>query len=145
MKIKNLLALTAMACCTLITGDATCNAEEMKATECKCAQADKKTVEAPKPHEDNLRLQLPECIYAVPGVETCVYYDNIILTVNSDNYAYKVLCPKGRNDQKRWSYTPKAGDEGTYDWRIQIEDERGILAEGAMKLYVSPAIWILQS
>ena len=129
---KTLLALTAMACFTLMTSSATCNADTKTAESADAA-------DSKKPQQDILKLQLPECIYAVPGVETCVYYDNIILAVNSDNYAYKVLCQKGRNDQKRWSYTPKAGDEGDYDWRIQIEDERGILAEGTLKLHVSPA------
>ena len=118
MKIKGILSLTAMACA--------------------CSFAQNVAAQA-KPQEDFLKLQLPECIYAVPGVETCVYFDNIILAINPDNYAYRVTCPKGRNDQKRWSYTPKSGEEGTYDWKIQIEDERGIISSGSMKLHVSPA------
>ena len=139
MRSKTLLALTAMACYTLITGCATCDADTVKAAEFKNAQEQKEAAEDKKPQQDILKLQLPECIYAVPGVETCVYYDNIIMAINPDKYAFRVLCQKGRNDQKRWSYTPKAGDEGDYDWRIQIEDERGVLAEGTMKLHVSPA------
>ena len=139
MRSKTLLALTAMACYTLITGCATCDADTVKAAEFKNAQEQKEAAEGKKPQQDILKLQLPECIYAVPGVETCVYYDNIIMAINPDKYAFRVLCQKGRNDQKRWSYTPKAGDEGDYDWRIQIEDERGVLAEGTMKLHVSPA------
>ena len=117
MKHKSIFSLTALACA------------------CTFAQHT-----APqRPQDDFLKLQLPECIYAVPGVEVSVYYDNIIMAVNSANYAYKVRCQKGRNDQKRWSYTPKEGEEGTYDWRIQIEDERGIVSEGSMKLHVAPA------
>ena len=50
---------------------------------------------------DSLKLQLPEKIYAVPGIETNVYFDNIVLTPNSDFYVFDVDCRKGRNDQKR--------------------------------------------
>lgn len=129
MKIRTLLAVTAMACtCSIAFGQT----NDQKAPEAK------QEIACPKLKGNFLKLQLPECIYAVPGVETCVYYDNIVMAINPDNYVFKVTCPKGRNDRRRWSYTPKAGEEGTYNWSIQVENECGIVAQGEMKLHVSP-------
>ena len=35
---------------------------------------------------DKLQLFLPEAIYAVPGIEMNVYFDNIVRTTNSGRY-----------------------------------------------------------
>lgn len=88
---------------------------------------------------DSLKLQLPEKIYAVPGIETNVYFDNIVLTPNSDFYVFDVDCRKGRNDQKRWRFVPTDKDVGEYDWNVKVMDGSGTLAEGKIKLIVSPA------
>lgn len=104
-----------------------------------CALAAEVAAPAAVQKSDPLKLQLPECIYAVPGVETNVYYDNIVLAINPSNYAFKVICPKGRCDQKRWRYTPKENEIGTYNWKITVENEQGIISEGSMKLHVAPA------
>ena len=88
---------------------------------------------------DSLKLQLPEKIYAVPGIETNVYFDNIVLTPNSDFYVFDVDCRKGRNDQKRWRFVPTDKDVGEYDWNVKVMDGNGTLAEGKTKLIVSPA------
>ena len=50
---------------------------------------------------ENVRLLLPEVIYAVPGVEMNVYYNNIITVPNPANYVFSVDCAKGRNMQMR--------------------------------------------
>ena len=85
-----------------------------------------------------LELTLPAHIYAVPGVESNVYFDNVVLTVNPANYVFDVDCTKGRNDQKRWSFIPTAQDVGEHDWHIKISDGKKIVAEGKTKLIVSP-------
>jgi len=87
----------------------------------------------------SINLQLPERIYAVPGVEINVYFDNIVLVPNPDNYIFDVTCAKGRNDAKRWRYVPAAGDVGEYDWSVKVIDLSGVVAEASMKLVVSPA------
>lgn len=61
---------------------------------------------------DSAKLQLPEEIYAVPGVEANVYFDNTVLLPNPDIFVFEVDCAKGRNDQKRWRVTPSDGDTG---------------------------------
>ena len=88
---------------------------------------------------ESLKLQLPEKIYAAPGIETNVYFDNIVLTPDSDIYVFDVDCKKGRNDRKRWRFVPDAKDVGEYDWNIKVMDGSGTLAEGKTKLIVSPA------
>ncbi|MBR1951442.1 MAG: hypothetical protein IKA32_02640 [Lentisphaeria bacterium] len=86
-----------------------------------------------------LQLQLPPAIYAVPGVEMNVYFDNIVMTPNPANYVFDVNCSKGRNEQKRWRFMPKESDVGTHTWGIDIISEEGIVASGKTKLIVSPA------
>ena len=62
----------------------------------------------------NVRLLVPEKIYAVPGIEMNVYFNNIVTVINPANYVFDVNCEKGRNDVKRWRFTPEKGDVGTY-------------------------------
>ena len=50
------------------------------------------------------KLLLPEKIYAVPGIESNIYYENIFHTLNPANYSFEFLCKKGNNDAKRWHY-----------------------------------------
>ena len=47
------------------------------------------------------KLLLPEKIYAVPGIESNIYYENIFHTHNPANYSFEFLCEKGNNDAKR--------------------------------------------
>ena len=36
------------------------------------------------------KLQLPKIIYAVPGIECNLYFENIFLTINPSNFAFEV-------------------------------------------------------
>ena len=87
---------------------------------------------------DSVKLQLPPAIYAVPGVESCIYFDNVVNVINPDNYVFDVDCPVGRNDLKRWRYTPKAGEKGTYTLKLKVISEKGIEAEGTTRVIVTP-------
>ena len=88
---------------------------------------------------ENIRLFLPEKIYAVPGVEMNVYFNNIVTVINPANYVFDVDCPKGRNDLKRWRFTPVPEDAGTYKWSIRIYNMEGEVARGETQLIVLPA------
>lgn len=88
---------------------------------------------------DPVKLQLPEKIYAVPGVESNVYFDNIVLVPNADVFVFDVDCSKGRNDQKRWRFTPTDKDVGEHDWSVRVLDAAGQVSEGKTKLVVTPA------
>ena len=85
------------------------------------------------------RLQLPEKIYAVPGIECNIYFENIFLTLNHANFAFEVKCQKGSCFEKRWRYIPKASDVGTYDLLLNVYDDNGLVATASSKLVVTPA------
>lgn len=84
------------------------------------------------------KLQLPEVIYAVPGIECCIYFENTFLTINPSNFSFEVKCAKGRSDAKRWRFTPQVSETGSYDLTLRIFDDEGIVAERSAKVVVVP-------
>lgn len=61
---------------------------------------------------------IPEVIYAVPGKECNVYFYNLAPNGTAGNV--EVTTPTGRQDEKRWRFTPKAEDAGK-SFPLQIE------------------------
>ncbi len=89
---------------------------------------------------NTVRLALPPAVYAVPGQECNIYFDNIILTTNWSNYAFDVDCARGRQDRARWRFTPLPADVGRHPWKIKIYDAANCLVgEGGTEIIVSPA------
>lgn len=89
---------------------------------------------------NQLRLILPPAVYAVAGQEINIYFDNIVLSPNYNNYAFDVDCAKGRQDRSRWRFTAKPEDAGSYPWKIKIyNDANALVAEGQTEIIVSPA------
>ena len=88
--------------------------------------------------EPESRLLLPEHCYAVPGINVNVYFRNVFRAIRSGEYFYQVECKKGNNMKSCWTFTPKAGDIGTYDWKLTVYDDNGKIAQGSMKLHVVP-------
>lgn len=84
---------------------------------------------------------LPEHIYAVPGIECNIYFRNILLTANPANYIFDVNCKVGRNDVKRWRFTPTAADGGkTYPLTVKVYNQNGApAAYGKTTIHVAPA------
>jgi len=92
-----------------------------------------------KSFAEKLPIELPPVVYAVPGVETNIYFDNLILTTDSSPYVFDVNCPKGRNDAKRWRFIPTDKDIGSYKWELKvINNKNEIIASGTTKIIVSP-------
>jgi hypothetical protein len=87
---------------------------------------------------ENVRLLIPEKIYAVPGVETNVYFNNVVTVINPDNYVFDIICEKGRNDVKRWRFTPEITDVGTHKWAIEVIGMNGVVARAESELIVLP-------
>ncbi|MBO4631203.1 MAG: hypothetical protein J5858_04695 [Lentisphaeria bacterium] len=86
------------------------------------------------------RFFLPKHIYAVPGLECNIYFRNIFLAVNPANYVFDVSCKFGRNDLKRWRFTPVKEDGGkSFPLKIQVFDQNGLCAEGTTTVHVAPA------
>ncbi len=87
-----------------------------------------------------VRLILPPVVYATPGIETNVYFDNVVLTLNPDNYAFDVRCEKGLHLAERWAYTPSQSDVGEYPITIEVRDESNArVARGSSIVRVAAA------
>lgn len=100
----------------------------------------KNPVAAAVPRNRQAQFMLPDAIYAVPGIESNIYYKNIFLTLNYANYMFEVDCAVGRNDQDRWRFVPRKNEAGKkYPMTITVKDEDGVVAKGATTVYVTPA------
>ncbi len=91
------------------------------------------------PFAGPVRLVLPPRIYAVPGVEMNVYFDNVCLVINPLNYVFDVTCDKGKQQTERWTYVPVAQDVGEYPFVVEVRDEtNGLIARAESVLEVVP-------
>ena len=87
---------------------------------------------------EKIQLLIPEKIYAVSGVESNVYFHNVTTVINPENYVFDVDCPKGRNDLKRWRFTPEKNDVGAWKWKIRVINDSGVVAQAESELVVLP-------
>ena len=84
-----------------------------------------------------VRLILPDTIYAVPGKETNIYFDNVILAIDSKQYVFDVTCSKGMHFDEIWTYTPKLGEEGDYEFNLEVRNASNkIVARASSTLQV---------
>ena len=87
-----------------------------------------------------LRLILPAEIQAVVGHEANLYFDNVVLALNSAACAFDVTCAKGTQQQERWTFVPQPGDVGTYDLKLDVRDAANkIVASATTKMRVIAA------
>ena len=70
----------------------------------------------------SVRLLVPKVIYAVPGLESNVYFDNVVLVVNPANYVFDVTCKKGLQQAERWTFTPTPKDVGEHPFALEVRD-----------------------
>src|SRR5690606_17914978 len=68
----------------------------------------------------SLQLTLPSQFYAVPGVETSIYFDNIVLTKTPEDYRFEVACDIGNVEQRRWTLTPAKEAVGDHKLTITV-------------------------
>jgi lysophospholipase L1-like esterase len=84
-------------------------------------------------------LFLPDTIYAVPGIETNVYFDNVTLVLNTENFAFDVTCDKGIQQAERWTFTPEDADVGSHAFILEVRDAANeIIARDSSVVVVSP-------
>ena len=87
-----------------------------------------------------LRLQVPAVVDAVVGIETNLFFDNLVLTPLPDQYAFDVQCSRGRQWAQRWSLTPAASDVGEHSLTLEVRDEQNqLLGRARSLLRVRPA------
>ena len=72
------------------------------------------------PVDVSLRCILPADIYAVPGVEMNVYFDNIILHPHSELLLWDVDCNIGAQQDERWSCVPTDAQVGDHELTIKV-------------------------
>jgi len=88
----------------------------------------------------NVKLLLPKVIYAVPGVEMNVYYDNVMLVVQPGKFVCDVTCAKGTQQSERWTFTPAEKDVGQYAFTLEVLDgANAVVARGRSLIRVAPA------
>ena len=92
------------------------------------------------PEKKTVPLLLTEKIYAVPGIECSIYFNNVVTAINYKNYAYEVLCDIGRTDAARWRVIPEDKDIGEHKLTIRVHDENGIIAEAETIVCVTAPI-----
>lgn len=91
-------------------------------------------------HGGPLRLTLPPEVHAVVAVETSLYYDNVVLTETPKAYQFKVTCPIGQAEKRRWTVTPKTADVGEHQLTVTVSDSAGKeLGNATTTLNVVPA------
>lgn len=87
-----------------------------------------------------LKLMLPEVIYAAPGIESNIYFENIIDSATPRNYAVEVKCPRGSQYSDRWFWTPEPEDSGkSFDMEIRLFNDYGMLLSKRAKIIVAKA------
>ena len=67
---------------------------------------------------DSIFINIPDKIYAVTGIQTNIYFENI--TENWENYSWNVDCPKGMQLERGYRITPTNADAGTYSLTISV-------------------------
>lgn len=86
-----------------------------------------------------LRLMLPENVYAVPGVECNVYFDNVVLAIDPGDYVFDVTCAKGAQQSERWTYTPTDDEAGTVPLSVAVYDgSNTVIARAETTVHVAP-------
>lgn len=86
----------------------------------------------------DIRLTLPPTIYATPGVETNLYFDNAVLVANPANHIFDATCEKGYHYDDRWSFTPLAEDAGDYELVLAVRnDQNKVIARARTKVRVA--------
>jgi lysophospholipase L1-like esterase len=154
MILKTLVA--GAAALTLVVGSCACaqnllensSSEGKVPSSVKVEQVDGKTpeakavapVESGPTREASVKLLLPPAVYAVPGSELNIYFDNVIVALNIKDYVFDVECASGRQDQERWRFTPEAKDVGSIPLTLKVFDKNSqMVAEAKTTVIVSPS------
>lgn len=104
-------------------------------TGCCCSAPPAASAPTPPP---GLKMVLPEVIYAVPGIESNIYFKNVIDTANLNAYAVEVKCAKGAHGNERWFWTPSKKDAGkSFDLEIRLFNDYGKIISARCKVVVA--------
>ncbi|HEY1008475.1 MAG: SGNH/GDSL hydrolase family protein [Daejeonella sp.] len=83
-------------------------------------------------------IYMPSVIYTVEGVETNIYFDNVVFSnLPNELLAIDVVCGKGRQYDKFWRITPQPGDEGISSFRIDVSFAGQLIASKTSELIIT--------
>jgi Secretion system C-terminal sorting domain/SprB repeat len=85
---------------------------------------------------------MPSKIYTVVGKTLDLFFDNVILTNDIGQYSFTVDGPSGGvTSANKWSFTPTAGQNGIYDFKIVVRNTvtSRVAVTLTSKLYVAQA------
>jgi lysophospholipase L1-like esterase len=83
-------------------------------------------------------ILIPSVIYASEGIETNIYFDNVIFSnLPNDLLAIDITCPKGRQYDKFWRISPQAADTGTNEFKIDVSFAGKIIASKTSQLIIT--------
>lgn len=81
---------------------------------------------------------LPDCIYAVEGVETNIYFDNAVYAdFGKADLTYTVSCVKGRQMERCWTFIPLSSDSGKYSFTLSVYYRGNKIASRSDSLFVT--------
>jgi len=81
----------------------------------------------------NPRLTLPPAIYAVPGGEMNVFFENTVLLSpgQKTNVQFRCECPVGVATERRWTLNARDSQVGEHPFRLVVLDRTGKEIESA--------------
>ncbi|MBR2357660.1 MAG: hypothetical protein IKA65_06520 [Lentisphaeria bacterium] len=84
---------------------------------------------------------IPQDIYAVVGEECNIYFRNVFLAVNHDNFIFDVTAAIGKQEHKRWTFIPGRDHGGkSYKLTLKVYDcQEKLVAEASTNVHVSSA------
>lgn len=86
------------------------------------------------------QLLLPKMIYATPGLETNIYFRNVVLDPVPDPYLFDVESKVGTHESDRWTWVPTKEDAGDHPIKIEVRDfSDQIVATGETLVRVAKA------
>jgi hypothetical protein len=74
---------------------------------------------------------LPPTVYAVPGVEMSLYFENTVLVAEGQKVAFDVECPLGKVEPRRWTLNATEQQVGCVPLKLKVKDESGKVVEEA--------------
>lgn len=83
-------------------------------------------------------ILMPSVIYVSEGIETNIYFDNIIFSnLPNELLAIDITCSKGRQYDKFWRISPQATDAGNTEFKIDVSFAGKIIASKTAELIIT--------
>lgn len=86
---------------------------------------------------NEVKIKLPPTIPALVGKEVNVYFDNIILADNLNDYQIEVSCDLGKQQNERWTATPSTA--GTFPLSVSLYKAGSLIVSTTSNVVVKAA------